>query len=561
MKNNDYKNTLAFVFFFILSTNFIFSQASGSIKPFDMISTGDSALEDIRYLSLYSGTPFLSFSPPLSPAEIRNFLYSIDESHLSKSAGDAYNRLRKKLFPHANLSFSQDHFTSFLNINSTAEAKTRFNPDIREFPQISSINPIISIPIRFNFASTLQLYIEPSVTMRPNKYMLDTFDINIPANYFEYDESMPLKFFFAAGGDWWNFQIGRDRIFWGTGHTGSLTFSDNSQYFDFSRLSFISSVFKYSIIVNQLPIKLSRDLFYPDDEIINNWWEDPANRTSSVHRYYYLQRLDFTLFNKVSIGLMEGVMVGNSPLELRYLNPLRIFHSLFSWDDYDKWVPPPLYDDPKQGDMIGSILSLEINWNIIKNFSLYGQIVMNEFAEMGIKQRIPNQPPNGLGYLSGLQLAHSFGKWAAIFFLEFIYTDPYLNILSSPFGSFIQQNRYGQYYYIGYSRDTIALTFGNKFFRDGNLNFSCNFSWISSGTHNEHGLIWDWERSSEAFSERTPTGTAEQKLILAFESGWKPLSWLALNAGITGIVSLNNRHISGNNQLGGQASLSIGFHY
>ena len=372
---------------------------------------------------------------------------------------------------------------------------------------------------------------------------------------------MPVRLFAAVGRDWCSFQIGRDRLFWGSAFTGSLTFSDNSQYFDFARFSVFSQVFKYSFIVNQLPLTLRRELFYPNNDIISTWWDDPANRTRTMHRYYYLQRIDVTFFNRVNIGIMEGVMVGNSPLELRYLNPLRVFHSLFSWENYDKWQPPPVYEGWVPGDMIGSIFSLELNWNIIQNFTFYGQFVMNEYAERGERQRNPNQPPNALGYLAGLQFARPFNAWASIFYLEFIYTDPYLSILSSPFGSFIQQNRYGQYYYIGYTRDTIALTFGANFFKNDLLNISPTFSWISTGEHNKHGLIWDWERSSEAFNESTPTGIAENKFIFTLGTGWKPHPFLILNASFTGIFSANNKHISGDNAIGGQASFSVSFRY
>ena len=553
------KKKIIIIFLVFLNTYFTHSQYQ--YVPFDMISTDDLVLEDIRYLSLYSGNSFLSFTPPLSPVEIRNFLESIDVTTLSPSAMETYQRIQKRINPSANISFSKGFFTSFLNINSILEGRFKFNSEISEYPQNPYISPVVSIPLRVFFANSMQLYVEPSVTKRPDKYDLEIFDLNIPVNYFEYDESMPLKFFAAAGGNWWNFRIGRDRLFWGTAHSGSLTFFDNSQYFDFMRLSLFSSVFKYSMIVNQLPLNLNRNLFDPDNENISTWWEDTANRSRSIHRYYYLQRIDVKLFNRISIGLMEGVMVGNSPLELRYLNPLRIFHSLFSWEDYDTWQPPPLYENIKHGDMVGSILSLEINWNIIKNLSLYGQFVMNEFAEKGEKQRNPNQPPNGMGYLAGLQYAFPFYTWTSIFFLEFIYTDPYLNILSSPYGSFIQQNRYEQFYYLGYPRDTLSLVFGANLFKNDNINLSGVFSWISSGEHNKHGLIWDWERTSRAFNETTPSGTAENKFIISLKAGLKPMSWMSIKASVAGIISLNNQHISGNSQTGGQASISVGFHY
>ena len=555
------KILLLFLTLNLFTVSNAFSETTEQSAPFDMISTGDPVLNDLRYLVLVTGRPFLSFTPPLSPGEVRYFLYTIDSSLLPTSAQAAYYRVLSRLTPSANLSFSSGIFSTFIEINSTLEGRLRFNREVREFPRNPNISPFIAAPVRFHFGNTFQLFVEPSITMRPDRYRLDRFDLNIPTYYFEFNDSQPLRFFAAAGGTWWNFQIGRDRLFWGTGHTGSLTFSDNSQYFDFARFSVFSSVFKYSFIVNQMPLTLSRDLFYPDNEIISSWWDNPANRKRSIHRYYYLQRIDFTLFNRLSIGIMEGIMVGNSPLQLRYLNPLRVFHSLFAWEDYGSWYPPPSHQDWRPGDMIGSLLSLEVNWNIFGNLAFYGQFVMNEFASPGERRSDPNQPPNALGYMAGFQFARSFNSWTSIFFLEFIYTDPYLSILSSPFGSFIQQNRFGQFYYIGFTRDTIALTAGANFFNSDFLFFSGFLSWISSGAFNRYGLIWNWERTPGAFDETTPTGTAENQLILSLGAGWRALPWLTFNANIAGIVSINNNHIHGANALGGQASFSVRIQY
>jgi len=545
------KKTILLIFLLFLSVT-LFSQ------HFDMITTGDSILEDIRFLSIESGVSFLSFTPPLAPGEIKLFLDSINDNELSIKGREAYFRILNRLNPTANISYSINNFSAFFNINSTLEGRVRFNSKVDEYPKNPNINSFLSFPIYFFFSDSLQLFVEPSYTMRPDKYELKVFDINIPLDYFEYDDNMPLKAFIAAGGDWWSFQLGRDRLFWGSGNTVSLTFSDNSQYFDFARYSLFSSVFKYSFIINQLPLTLKRNLF-PGKQEYDDWWNDVSNRTSSEHRYFYLHRIDFKLFNKISIGVMEGIMIGNSPIELKYLNPLVIFHSFFAWRYQGEWNSPGDGNEP--GDMAGSFLSLELNWNIINNLAIYGQFVMNEYAEPGELKRNPNQPPNALGYIAGIQYSHSFNSWASVFFLEFIYTDPYLYILSSPYGSFIQQNRFGQNYYLGYQRDTIAFVLGAKFTNFINLNFNGTFSWITSGEHNKEGLVWKWERSKEAYNERTPTGAAENQFILSLGAGWKALPFLTLNTTITGILSVNNRNEKGNTEIGGQASFSAGFYY
>jgi len=532
--------------------------------PFDMIPVGDPILEDLRYLSLESGRPFLSLPPPLAPAEVEQFLDSLDESLLSEPAREAYYRARKRLAPEARLSLTSDHFSVFFNINSTLEARVRFNRDIDWYPQYPKIAPMISVPLRFFFGNIVQLYFEPLVSVNPPHYQsADIFGINMHYNTENLDPTLPHRAFIAAGGPWWNFQLGRDRLFWGTGHTGSLTFADNSAYFEYARLSLFSKIFKYSLIVNQMPLRITNDLYDPSSLDPPSTW-DLDSITHTTQRNFYLHRLDFSFFNRITISAMEGVMVGNSPLEIRYLNPFIIFHSFFSWVDYDEW--PETAKVHGSGSMNGSFFSVEVNWNIIKSLSVYGQFVMNEFA---LKSELenPDQPPNAMGYMAGLNYTHSFNTWGSAFFLEFVYTDPFLYVLSSPFASFIQMCKVGpaeahvQYRFIGYPRDTISLTLGGRFFKGDTLSFSGSFSWLSKGEHDKNGLEWDWEKSQAAREAKTPSGTAENSFIISLGAQWKPLPYLGINGSLTGIVAHNNNHNSGSDKIGGQASLSVSFQY
>jgi len=540
------KNSICFFTVFLLLTNSLFA------LPFDMILTGEDILDDIRFLSIESGKSFLSFTPPLAPGEVRNFLNSIDESSLSQPARNAYYRILDRLTPKARLSYNSKLFSAFVNVNLTLEGKTRFNPDIAWEPRYPERVPIFSFPFRLFFSDYVQLYLELDKVASP----IDSEYSNIPIDFSsEYIQGramgdFPYRSFGAAGGSWWNFQIGRDRLFWGTSHTGSLTFSDNASLFDFARLSFFTPYVKYSFIVNQLPLKLNNDLF--NNPPPNDW---EKYLTHTTERYFYLHRLDASLFNKVNLGVMEGLMVGNAPIELRLLNPLSVFHSFFTWNDYDIWMP-----DPQRRHMVGSFFSVEFNWNIIKSLAVYGQFVMNEFTLSGESSDDDRNPPNEFGYLTGIHYTHSFNNWGSLFFLELIYTSPYLYILSTPFGSFIQQDWY--YKFIGYPRDTISLTAGAEFFNNDKLSFSGSFSWISSGEHNKDGLLkWDWEQSSKAYNESTPSGIAENKFILSLGAKWKPLSYLVLKANIAGIISLNNNNNQDVNAAGGQASISASFKY
>jgi len=542
---------------FLLLSACLFGQQQNSIIHFDMIPAGDPVLEDIRFISMETGKAFLSFTPPLAPAEVKIFLDSIDESELSQNAADAYFRILNRLSINAPpLSYSIGLFSVFVNANAALEGKVKFNSDISWYPLYSEVPAFISVPINIYFSDIIQLYVEPSYTIRNTAYNSGSAGVNIPTKYDSYNDDMPLRAYIALGGSFWNFQLGRDRLYWGTAHSGSLSFSGNSEFFDFARFSLFSSIFKYSFIINQMPLFLEKELF--TEEFID--WNAPDNLMRTTERYFYLHRIDIKLFNILSIGIMEGVLAGNSSLEIRYLNPLVIFHGFFSWGDYDNWYKG---DDPAPDDedyMNGSFLAVEINLNIIKNLSIYAQFIMNDLTSWDEQKMASDRiRPNGLGFLAGVQYSHSINSWGALYYIEFIHTDPYLYMLSSPYASFIQMNTNRNYYYLGYPRDTIALILGAVFFDRDILNFSGNFSWIASGSHSR--LVWDWKRGADAYNEKTPTGTVEHKFILSLAAQWKFLSFLVFKAELTGVFSHNNNNKKDNNQFGGQTKLSVNFQY
>ena len=534
---------ILFFLLFLFFTDILYAQR------LDIISTGDPVLEDIRYLSLEAGIPFLSFTPPFSPHELKNFLSFIDSDNLSQAGVNAYNRINSRIARELPpISWSDELFAVSFNANAVFESNFRFNNNISWDGDLSNVSPILSFPIQFFFSEYIQMYIEPNIAVKSRSYGNDSFHTNIPDNFSS--QYWPFRSFTSIGGSWWNFIIGKDHLYWGSGHTGSLVFSNDSTYHDFAKLSFFTRYFKYSFIINHLPLFL-------DKNMIDNFDEISANDKKSIDRYFYLHRIDVNILNKISFSIMEGTMVGNSPLEIRYFNPLAIYHSFYAWKEYDRWNRKE-GDNKDNGYMVGAFLSLEVNWNIVKPLSVYGQFVMNEVSIQSEKDKLSELPPDCLGYLAGINFSHPINSWNSFYFLEFIYTEPYAYILSSPFASFIQQDYH--YYLLGHSRDTISLTAGAKFFID-TLSFSGSFSWISSGEHNSDYLKWDWERGEQAYNEKSPSGIAENKFKLSFETEWKPLSWLYLKAGITGIISLNNKHINDNTETGGQASLSAGIKY
>jgi hypothetical protein len=246
------------------------------------------------------------------------------------------------------------------------------------------------------------------------------------------------------------------------------------------------------------------------------------------------------------------MMSGNTPLELRFLNPFSVFHSFFSWLDYSKWG---------KGDLVGSMFSFDIDWAILPSLAVYGQFVMNDFAMPIIEAAAQKNTPDGLGFLAGIEYTQSFNNWNALFYGEFVYTEPYLYTVSSPFGSFIWMRRLDQmankpnwYRWIGHpaGRDAILFTLGATLTKS-DMRFAFDITLINQG---EHTIRWDWDRIPEARAERTPSGIAEQKLSSGLEAAWKPLSWLTLTGYIGGAMAFNANHVEENQQYGMELSVS-----
>jgi len=538
-----------FIFLFIVSLNLF-------AVPYDMILVGDPVIEDIRFLSLVSGKSVSSFTPPFAPHEIKNFLDLIDESSLSAPAMEAYKRVLNRLNPKTPLSLTWEMFSLSLNIDLTLEGRLRTNTDMDWQPIQPKIPAFLSVPLKLNFVDKLQLYVDPAVSIDPYDYNTNGYfsDNTVFFGDNSINGNSPLKTFIAAGGSWWNFQLGRDRLSFGTGISGNLSIADNPPYYEFMRLSFFSNQFKYSLIINQSPLKINKEI-YPTLS------DDPDYLTKTTQRYLYLSRIDVTLFKVLTISLMEGVMAGNSAFELRYLNPLMIFHNAMTWRDYDEWGAG--VEGTNGEHMNGSFFSAEFNWHIIKSLSAYGQFAMTELSIGPELEEGREEAPNAIGLMFGLQYSHSFNKWASIFYLECIYTSPFLYINPSPFASiiymhdvqFVHENHY--YYYFGYPRDTFAITAGTRFFNNDKLIINGEFSWIARGEYGKFPIEWNWTKDYSW----APSGTPENNFILSVGAQWKILSYLTLKGKLTGIYSQNYKNIKNNNETGGQISLSASFHY
>ncbi|GHV86318.1 hypothetical protein AGMMS50230_19260 [Spirochaetia bacterium] len=521
-----------------------------------MISAGDPLLEDLRAVVREAGSSFLSLTPPLSSDEVMAVLDEIDSGALSESGRRRYQRILDNMVPVLRYQSESPAFAVAVHVNAALEGRWRSNTSVPWLKQDTTSPALIGLPVHLFFGKRVELFIEPEAAADPWYYNnpVSSWGTNVPWEARRFDLNVPLRAFAATGGEWWNFQLGRDKLSFGPGRTGNLAVSDNPDYYDFARLSFFSRVLKYSILVTQMP--LSVDELLADASLLPGL-KAVSDLTETTNRYFYLHRLDMKFFKKLSIGLSEGVMVGNSPLELRYLNPLMVFHSFFSWRDYGQW-------GTDEGDLIGSLFSLDLEWAFRPGWALYGQVVMNEFSTPYETNRFPDQPPPGMGYLLGAEYQFSLASWSVSCYAELVYTDPFLYTLSSPFGSMIWMRRSSD---LG-NKDLRYAWFGHGEGRDmflAALGFSadsakCFLSMdISFKRQGEHTILWDWTRTDN--SQKSPSGNPETLGRLILGAGYRVFPSLTLSSWLGGTLIFDAGHIRGNNEQGIEAGLKAAYHY
>ncbi|MCX7949283.1 MAG: capsule assembly Wzi family protein [Treponemataceae bacterium] len=520
-------------------------------EPFRIIEVGDPLLDEYYSLVRLAGASVLSMTPPLGSEEIRRSLEDLATTNPGEQWRERYQQLMNALAEQP--LYQEGAFGFSAHPEIAMELQGRTNGALSWIKEESSSKGVITVPLEFFFAD--RLYARGDLTLRNDPSFYENngkpWYTNVPLDIQQLDMNMPLRAYMAAGGSWWDVQLGRDRVSYGVGNTGNLALSDSTDYYDFVRFSLFSTNFKYSFLITQLPLSLSANLYTGSL---------PAGTLQeTTQRYLYLHRWDFRLWNRLSVGITEGVLVGNSPLELRFLNPLSIFHSFFSWRDYEKWNGT--------GDLNGSLISIDFEWNGGGGVSFYGQAVMNQYTTPYEAEHWPDEiSPNGFGWLGGFSYIRYIQGWQSRFYIEGVYTDPYLYMLSSPFASFVWMRRLSElttkdlrYRWIGYERgrDVVVGALGGQFKK---VPFSVVLQLLFE-SRGEHGLIWDWQDGMTAYQERTPTGVAQNSFVFSGQVQWQLLPNLSISlfGALQQVFSLH--HEEGNNQLGIEGALTIRYRW
>lgn len=334
-----------------------------------------------------------------------------------------------------------------------------------------------------------------------------------------------------------NFQLGQGRLSVGKTQMGSIILSEYSYSDAYAQFSLYSPKIRYTATTIQL----------------------------EVNKYLYLHRLELKPIKQVQFGLLEGVLV-NAPLELRFLNPLTIFHNYSAWRtyaNYNKSTANGVSNTYNGTSRIGSYFGLTFDVNPWKYLRLYGLFGMNQFQttyEREMYPEVAGKIPNSLGFQGGMETYLPYKEGYFILGFEGLYTNPWMYISEDADWSFYQ-TRYdiikntntpifswiGSPFgpdAIGFS-STVGYDFGSlwsvnlvyQYIKKGEQSFSLFSSVDGSGKNNYY------PSSVEEATQKSPTGIPQTTHTVALSGSYSPLNWIdiSLKLGYTFIDCFNHQ--------------------
>jgi hypothetical protein len=552
--------------------------ASNQQKVF---SLDDDVYQAIQMLYISQGLSLPSTTGPYSQAELALMLEKLNPEVLKGSLSSTYDYVVQQLNKEPKI--QGDGIGLSWNLDANLEAY--YHTDTTNFVGRETWNrgflqqkPLLNIGLETWPAENFYGYSEFSVG---NTHTLEhgfgstAFGTNIPvlppAVLEDLDFNMPYRAFVAAGGEYWTFQLGRDRLNWGAGTTGNLMLSDTLKYHNMARITTFSDKFKYTFVTSFFPhplhyydeVQSGVDIVY--NSTTNTYFEVPTyynNQTdgpligdgqTGVLKGIYMfmsHRLEWRMLgDKVGLTLTESIMYQSEEnlLDLRILNPAMIFHDYYIRNNAN------------------SILGLELDYTPVRGLNIYAQAAVDEFSLPG--EAVPSATaynfPITFGYLAGIKGVFPMKKSVGYGSLEAAYTDPYLYLRYSSNSGPSEGNHdaYGLNY-VGvireftnetgthYNPQFLGYTYGNDAFvvnvnggmkSFGKWNVSANAFYMAHGTFDMF-TVYSEVGAGKAPIVTTPTDDGNDSIGNYNDASWKSRNAVShtVIAGINGSYQLSD---------------------
>jgi hypothetical protein len=507
----------------------------------------------------------------ISVAQAEAMLAEIDEEALSPGGKELYQSLFAWLRARPFISFGSGALGFEAQPSVNPEFYFRSNRDIDFLYGNNKRRPFAELPMTLSFSPWITAGIDVAAEQKleavsfEDNYLNfpagDTLEFNIPRRAYlnlgvPFPVSLPGE---PPGSSGIRFAMGVGENFLGRTRTGSIILSDQMKYASYGILTLYSPKIKYSANIMQL----------------------------DVNKYFYFHHGEARLFKIVSLSLVEGLMV-NAPLELRFLNPLAIYHSFAAYSEYGDYRDDlPANEDFDGADSrIGSFFGMKLEVRPVKHLRFYALWALNELQTAGEKEDDPDAlKPDSMAFQGGFELILPFGAAYWSFGLEGVYTFPYVYVLRGKTWSFYKpgtpQAGENVRFWTGtpFGPDTAAGALwagyhASRWSLSGTLVFAAQGerSGLDIFDGNDYHPWRTWKRlmAADPGAPDAAMDTALEETALVSPSGlpslvwqfgvslkWSPRKWLSISLEPAYTVVNNYGHVKGNTEQGFETALSI----
>ena len=510
-----------------------------------IIYPNDWVFDALSALALEQGKLFF-LETSITVAQVALMLQEIDEETLSPPGKILYARLREYLAIPQFFAFQSDVFSVGMSPYLEPELYYKTNSNLDWIYNRPQRQPFLSAPAVLSFSSYITL--ESEVYLGENRVLSEAHD-----NYFNFpfdkmidgvqsiDTNLPKRAYISGGlpigersGINARFGIGDETL--GRTKSGSIILSDHLKGVSYGSLAFYSPAIRYTGNIMEF----------------------------EVNKYLYLHQFQMLFFNRLSLSLIEGVMV-NAPLELRFLNPMMIFHGFTGWNNYGNYnkenqdpdEDPFYYLDSR----IGSLLGITADFKPGRFFHIYALYAMNDISAPG--ENTKSNHPEGMGFQLGVEASVPAAQGYWKFGAEGVYTYPFMYVLGHKGWSFYRES-----YEV--SNDPIKEWSGSPFGPDSAAamawvefhsvsSWSLGLSYIFAAQGERSNVaIFDGDYKAKMGSALlvAPSGTPVYTNQVGLNFHYAPLDWIALELRPAYQVQSQYNHEAGRVEHGFEISAS-----
>lgn len=531
---------LAFLFFAVFSIQAI------TLGDQTLIPADHWVYQELDILCLETGTVSFATSAPRTCGELKKYLSQIEIQKLSPQGIEIYNHLQD-FFLQEHLGFQTGLVSAGFALDLALEGYFKSNENIDYIYPYQKKLPLVNIPFGFNLGNYATLASEVTVAQNieakkdSKNYVnlplpLSKFDVNFPHNTYG---SFGIMFSENTG---INFRIARGFQSIGNTATGSIILSDYSTNESYCEFSIFSPDFRYALNVTEL---------------------NPPKKNNPDPAYMYLHRLELKFFDKLTFTILEGLLT-NSPFELRFLNPLMIWHGYASWNDY--------YGNGNNSEeeivnKEASLLGINIEfvpWNGLKFYFLYA---MNQFQTSYERENWPDSAiPNAMAFQGGIELAFPLSIGYLTGFLEGVYATPYMYLMEGADWSYVRnydesigQDDVRQWVGTPFGPDSISIACGIEYKVPQKWQTSCSYVFSLQGELSDLDVLDKdyWPTNVTEASVKTPTGIPQFTHRIIISSGWQITKKLNLKTFMGYTILDNNEHIENHLEQGFELAASL----